>query len=170
MHPDAPLGFATINFDTRADFQAQILSAIRLAQREVLIADLDFRDWPLNSPELETALRAFFHISRVNQLHMLTTSANRLQQSAPRFMRVMRDFSHVLICRVAPDTLIHRLANDFSVLVGDQSILVRRYHHNQMRGLAEFNPDEASSWAGSFRALWDESTPGLSATTLGLSA
>jgi len=170
MRPDTPPGFATAQFDTRAEFQAQILSTIRLAQREILIADLDFHDWPLNSPEFDTALRSFFHISRANQLHLLTTSANRLHSFAPRFMRIMRDFSHVLTCRVAPDALIPRLANDFSVLVGDQSLLVRRFHHSKMRGRAEFNPDEASTWAGSFRALWDESTPGLSATTLGLSA
>jgi len=162
-------GLPPVPFDTRSEFQAHLLNNVSMAQREILMADLDFQIWPLNSPILEDSLRAFFLASRVNRLRLLTGPGHRIAQQAPRLMRVMTQFSHAFTCRTPPDNLMHRFASDISLLVIDRARLVRRFHQDRPRGVVEFNADEAHVWTDLFETIWEESSPGLSATTLGLS-
>lgn len=162
-------GLPAAPFDTRSEFQEHILNGVTMAQREILMADLDFQIWPLNSPDLETSLRGFFLASRVNRLRLLAGPGHRIARQAPRLMRVLTQFSHAFTCRTPPDHLMQRFSNDISLLVVDRARLVRRFHQDRPRGTVEFDPDEAHLWTDLFEAIWDESSPGLSATTLGLS-
>lgn len=162
-------GLPATPFETRSEFQEHILNGVTMAQREILMADLDFQIWPLNSPVLESSLRGFFLTSRVNRLRLLTGPDHRITQQAPRLIRVLTQFSHAFNCRTPPDHLMQRFSSDFSLLVVDRARLVRRFHQDRPRGTVEFDPDEARLWTDLFEAIWDESSPGLSATTLGLS-
>lgn len=163
-----PEPFPTIGFDTRTEFDAQLKAAIASAQREIWLADADFSRWPLNSPAIEEALHAFLLASRANRLHLILASSNFVTQQAPRFMRLIRLFGHAALCRQAPEQLALRFAEDCSFAIVDRARMVRRFHRDTMRGVAEFHPNEVGPWVDQFQSLWDESTLGISATTLGL--
>jgi hypothetical protein len=160
--------FPTIRFATRAEFDAQLLAALGSAQREIWLADADFSRWPLNSPAIEEAMQRFLLTSRANRLHLITATPHHLTQQAPRFMRLLRTFGHSLFCRQVPEQVALRFAEDCSIGIVDRARMVRRFHRDTMRGVAEFHPNEVGPWVDQFQSLWDESTPGISATTLGL--
>jgi len=134
------------------------------------MADASFSDWPLNQPEVEASLRNFFHASRVNRVRLLTTDSNRLGREAPRLARLGREFSHAFQSRITTRATALKFIRGFSLLVVDRTRIVRRFHPDQIRGIDEFNPDEAELWIESFEAVWNDSTPGFAVTTIGLSA
>lgn len=169
MSQQDPLGFQVTRFDTRTEFHALLVEAMRSAQREVWMADADYSEWPLNRPEVESILHEFLLASRSNRLHLLVHKAQKLQNDAPRFMRLLRTFSHSIVCREAPEHLAVRFADEFSMIIVDRARLVRRFHRDGMRGVAELNPNAVGAWVDQYQSVWDESLPGLSATTLGLS-
>ncbi|MGA2548856.1 MAG: hypothetical protein ABSF50_01800 [Burkholderiaceae bacterium] len=168
--PDPPSreAFPSIRFDTRTGFDEQLLAATGSAQREIWLADFDFSRWPLNSPKIEEALQAFLLASRANRVQLLAASSSHLTQQAPRFMRLLRLFGHALVCRQVPEQVATRFAEDCSFAIVDRARMVRRFHRDTMRGAAEFHPNEVGPWVDQFQSLWDEATPGISATTLGL--
>ncbi len=168
MSDDAFSNIPRIAIESRAEFGEQVLAHITTAQREILMADRDFLGWPLNSPAVETALRAFLLADPINRIRLLTTEHNRLHRDAPRLIWLLRDFSHAFTCRFPPASLTARFSEQMCLLVIDRSRLVRRFHRDQPRGISEFNPDEAQIWTDHFEAVWDESTSGMAATTIGL--
>lgn len=163
-------GLPPARIESRSDLHAAVRSALASAQREILMADASFADWPLNQPDVETILRSFFHASRVNRIRLLTSDASRLGSAAPRLGRVAREFSHAFESRITTVAKGQQWIRGFSLLVVDRSRIVRRFHPDQMRGIAEFNPDEADLWIERFESVWNDSTPGLAATTIGLPA
>jgi hypothetical protein len=160
--------FPAIPFDTRAQFEAQLLLALGSAQREIWLADEDFSRWPLNQMEAEQAMHAFLLASRSNRIHVLTAKSAYLMHQAPRFMRLVRLFGHALAWRSVPDPIITRFAEDCSFCVVDRARMVRRYHRDTMRGVAEFHPNEVGPWVDQFQSVWDEASPGIAAVPLGL--
>jgi hypothetical protein len=160
--------FPTIRFDSRAEFDAQVLASVGSAQREVWLADADFARWPLNATAIEDALQSFLLASRANRVHLIAATPNHLTQQAPRFMRLLRLFGHAMVCRQVPEQVAQRFAEDCSFVIVDRARMVRRFHRDTMRGVAEFHPNAVGPWVDQFQSLWDEATPGISATTLGL--
>jgi hypothetical protein len=169
MSEPAIPGMRPDHFETRAAFQEAVLQGLASAQREILLADGTFTHWALNRPDIEATLRSFFHASRVNRLRLLTTADSHLLRDAPRLARVARDFSHAFAARITPASINDAFTLKFSLLVVDRARLVRRFHPDQMRGIAEFNPLEAEAWVDRFESAWHESSPGLATTTIGLS-
>lgn len=163
-------GMEPEQFETRGAFHQAVVTLLTGAQREILLASGTFAGWPTHLPEVDTLLRGFFHASRVNKLRLLTTEQHLLHREAPRLLRVAREFSHVFSTRIVPAALATRMTERFNFILVDRSRMVRRFDPVQMRGVIEFNPDEADQWLQRFEALWAESTPGLAATTIGLSA
>lgn len=163
-------GMVPVPFTTRGGFQDAVTAALGAAQREIIVASAEFTGWPFNQPAVETHLRAFFRASRVNRVRLLTTGQHGLGQSAPRLARVAREFSHAFAVRLVADAVAEQFRRHWCLVMVDRARLVRRFHPDQMRGVAEFDPDEAEVRAERFEVLWNESTPGLAATTIGLSA
>lgn len=176
-HPDAndadalhPLRGTAMRtpFDTRAAFVAHLQDALERAQREVWIADRDFADWPLAGPAFAAALQAFLRRSRANQLRLLTLDADRIPIVAPRFMQVIRGHALTAQCRLVPAHAAARFGEACSMLIADRSLLVRRFHRDHLRGAAEFDPAACRPWLDQFETLWEESSPTLASTTIGL--
>jgi hypothetical protein len=165
--PVAPL--PSVPFDARADFEREVLAAISSAQREVWLADASFRSWPLNSLAAEQAIHSFLLASRANRVQLLVAEDRYLASEAARFMRLLRLFGNTLLVRCPPDAVAMRFAEDCSFVIVDRARMVRRFHRDSMRGVAEFHPNRVGPWVDQFLSVWDESTPGLSGTTLGLS-
>jgi hypothetical protein len=89
-----------------------------------------------------------------------------IERHYPRFLRLLRDYGHQAECRVTGRGLRH-LTDSFCIADGVH--IVRRFHSDHMRGEAAFNAPEATEVARErFEAIWDESRPGLQASTTGL--
>ena len=175
MHPDsdprlAPdtSTFVRTAFDTRAAFVGHLQDALQRAQREVWIADRDFADWPLREVAFASALQRFLRDSAANQFRLLALDTDRIPATAPRFMQVIRAHAGTAQCRVVPAHAASRFAEACSMLIVDRSLLVRRFHRDHLRGAAEFDPAVARPWLDQFETLWEESSPTLASTTLGL--
>ncbi len=167
LHPPGST-FVRTPFDTRAAFVGHLQDALERAQREVWLADRDFADWPLAAPPFAAALQDFLRRSAANQMRLLTLDADRIPAAAPRFMQVIRGHALTAQCRVVPAHAAPRFGEACSMLIADRSLLVRRFHRDHLRGAAAFDPAGARPWLDQFETLWDESSPTLASTTLGL--
>ncbi|MGI9026944.1 MAG: hypothetical protein ACR2GP_15465 [Burkholderiaceae bacterium] len=164
--PDEPM--LRRAFDTQAEFGAQLQTALLRAQSEVWMADADFAQWPIGHPEFASALQGFLRQSAANHLRMLTLDAAHIARSAPRLMTVLRTHAHNAECRIVPSHAAPRFGEACAMLIVDRSFLVRRFHHDHPRGATELDPAAALPWLDQFEMLWEESSPALSSTTLGL--
>jgi hypothetical protein len=166
-HPIAGTAFRT-PFETRAAFHDHLVDALGRAQREVWMADRDFADWPLVMPEFTSALQSFLRQSAANHLRILTLDAERIPTAAPRFMQVLKPHAVNAQCRVVPPHAAARFGEACSMMIVDRSLSVRRFHREHLRGAIEFDPSAARPWLDQFETLWEESSPALASTTLGL--
>lgn len=174
-HPDArdatsPPAAPTFRtpFAGRAAFHEALQDALTKAQREVWLADRDFADWPLNGEPFVTALQAFLRQSTANHLKLLLQDDHRLVAAAPRFLQGLKPHAVNAQCRIVPAHAAARFGEACSMMIVDRSLLVRRFHRDQPRGAAAFDPATARPWLDQFETVWDESTPALVSTTLGL--
>ncbi len=162
--------FAKVHFDSRSEFDAQLAAAFDSAQREIWLADADFSRWPLNAPAIEEKLRQFLLASRANRLQVLVHNGDALAASAPRFVRLLGMFSHAIVCRQPAEQVAARFREECCFAIVDRARSVRRFHRDSPRGVAEFHPNEVRPWVDQFSATWEDASPGLTATVLGLGA
>jgi len=155
-------------FDTKTVFAEHLQSGLERAQTELWLADRDFADWPLQTPAFASTLQTFLRRSAAHHLRILTVDAERIAALAPRFIAVMKAHAHNAQCRVVPLHAAARFGEACSMLIADPALLVRRFHRDHPRRAADLDPGEARRWLDQFEMLWEESTPALASTTLGL--
>jgi hypothetical protein len=154
----------TEGFDTRAGFDTWFRACLAAANISLDLFDPDFSVFPLGSIEVEAALRAFFVRGGVLRLAMHTPS--HIERHTPRFVRLLRDYSHRIECRVTPGRL-RELTDSFCI--ADDLHVVRRFHSDHMRGEAAFASIGAVDVPRHrFNALWEESQVTLQSTKTGL--
>jgi hypothetical protein len=147
----------------RAEFQAAVIEALDASRHSVTLVDRDFEDWPLESAAGEQALRAL--LGRGARLQVLVGRRDWLERHGSRFMRLRRLHPALVEIREIPANL----RVDESALLGDNQHLVRRAHGDSFHGrLVIASPSEVEPYTDRYRAVWDEATPCLPATTLGL--
>jgi hypothetical protein len=172
-HADNPMGtigssIARTTFDTRAAFTDHLQDALGRAQREVWMTDRDFSDWPISTAPFTAALQGFLRMSAANRLRMLTLDPDRIAIAAPRFIEILRPHSIGAQCRLVPPHAAARFGEACSMMIVDRTLLVRRFHRDHLRGAVEFDPAAARPWLDQFEMLWEESSPALASTKLGL--
>ena len=151
-------------FDTRAQFQQELRSLLARARDTLDLFDPDFALFTLGTPETDAELRRFLHAG--GSLRLAMHDSAWLERGAPRFLRLLRDYSHRIECRVTPCGL-RQLTDSFAI--ADGMHVVRRFHSDHLRGAAAFDaPQEADLPRERFTAIWAESLPGLSPTITGL--
>ena len=151
-------------FDTRAGFQAHWRALLARSFVTLDLFDPDFALFQLGAPDVDAELRRFLHAGGLLRLAM--HSAGHLERQEPRFLRLLRDYSHRIECRVTPRSL-RQLTDSFAI--GDGLHLVRRFHSDHVRGEAAFDaPQEIELLRERFVAIWAESLPGLQPTITGL--
>ena len=151
-------------FDTRAEFGKHFLEVIAHSKAQLVLFDPDFSVFPLGSPDSDAALRHFFALG--GHMHIAMHETALIERQYPRFLRLLRDYSHRIECRVTNRPL--RTLTD-SFVIGDHVHIARRFHSDHMRGEAALNAPLATEISNErFIGIWAESTPGLSATTTGL--
>lgn len=160
----APGATLCVKFDTLAGFQQAELQALALADSEICMFDPNFALWQMNSPQLEQLLRSFLLGKRQARLLLAMHDPGHLQHKCPRFMKLLRDFSTSIECRVTPKHL-RTLTDSFCVI--DQIHQLRRFHCDHVRGeFAQYA--DCSINLGRFAQIRDESQQQIHATTLGL--
>lgn len=149
-----------------ADYIAALDTLCSLAQRNLAIFDKNFEEIGLNSAAREGTLRHFLLANPVNRLHLLTHDARSATQYCPRLMLLLRQFSHCMHIYQTPKHLCH-LSEPFAV--ADDEHYTRRFHFNDTRGLfARHDPEKARAFKSQFDEMWAASSPGVTATKLGL--
>ena len=153
-----------VRFDTRRDCEAQWRAVMARAVRQLDMFDPDFAVFPLGSTETDAQLRAFLHGG--GSLRLALHDPAPIERNAPRFLRLLRDYSHLVECRQTPSPL-RQLTDSFCI--ADGLHVVRRFHSDWMRGEAAFDaPDAVDVPAHRFAAIWEESRPTLAASVTGL--
>lgn len=151
-------------FDTRADLQARLDDCLSRSRLALALFDPDFGWWELGSTRNDSLLRAFFHHG--GRLQLVAHDNARLERDAPRFLRLLRDYGHLIECRLTTRSLRH-LTDSFCI--GDEHHLVRRFHSDHFRGEAIFNaPSSTKLHLERFQSIWSETQPGLQASIAGL--
>ena len=153
-----------VAFDSRAGFQQQLRALLARTYVTLDLFDPDFALFQLGAPDTDGELRRFLHAGGLLRLAM--HAPGHLERQEARFMRLLRDYSHRIECRVTPRSL-RQLTDSFAI--GDGLHLVRRFHSAHLRGEATFGaPQEIDLPRERFLAIWAESQPGLLPTITGL--
>ena len=151
-------------FTSRTEFEAQFLDCIARSHASLMLFDPDFEVFPLGSTATDAALRAF--LGRGGHIQMAMHETAHIERHYPRFLQLLKDYSHRIECRVTNRQL--RTLTD-SFCIGDAIQIVRRFHSDHMRGEAAFNSPPAAEISNErFVGIWAESLPGLHATVTGL--
>lgn len=153
-----------IRFDTRRDCETQWRAVMARATRRLDMFDPDFAVFPLGASEVDAQLRTF--LMGGGSLRLACHDPAHIERNAPRFLRLLRDYSHLVECRQTPRAL-RQLTDSFCI--ADNLHVLRRFHSDWMRGEAAFDASEAVDVpAHRFAALWEESRPALAANVTGL--
>lgn len=151
-------------FDTRAGFQAQLETCLSRARLTLALFDPDFGWWELGSARHDALLRAF--LQGGGRLRLVAHDNARLERDAPRFLRLISDYSHLIQCRITNPAL-RQLTDSFCV--ADDRHIVRRFHSDHLRGEAIFDDPPSTQIAlERYQSVWAETSPGLHANVTGL--
>lgn len=141
-------------------------TVLALAEHEILIFDRDLATLRLEEKARLETLASFLQSDGLHRLRVVLHDPEPMERDAPRLMRLIARFSHVIDVRQSPDNL--RQLADTHVLV-DESHGVRRFHVEQPRS-ALILDDRAyiHPWRQRFEELWELSHPCLRINTTGL--
>ncbi len=153
-----------IGFSSRAQFEAHWLDCVARSRGLLQMFDPDFAVVPLGGAEADAALRLF--LSRGGVIELAAHRGGHIERNYPRFLRLLKDYSHRISCRVTPRGL-HQLTDSFCI--GDGVHIVRRFHCDHMRGEAAFDAPALTEISRErFASIWQESLPGIHPTITGL--
>ena len=153
-----------IPFDTRAEFQRQLAACLERAQHTLRMFDPDYAIWELGSSATDARLRRFLHAG--GRLQLVVHDGRHVEREAPRFLRLLKDYSHLAEVRRTPAQL-RQLTDSFCM--ADERHIVRRFHSDHFRGEAVFDgPEDVQTSLERFLTIWIESGPGLYANATGL--
>jgi hypothetical protein len=151
-------------FASHAEFEAHLKGVIAQSVATLQMFDPDFAVFPLGSSEVDALLRLF--LARGGVLRLAAHRCSYIEQHYPRFLTLLKDYSHRVECRVT-NRALHHLTDSFCI--GDTGHIVRRFHCDHLRGEACFDQPKAVEISQErFTGMWAESAPGLHAGTTGL--
>ena len=151
-------------FDSRHDLEAHWREVLALARTELVMFDPDFRWFPLGFSDVDATLRAFLRGG--GTLRLALHHSAHVERHYPRFLRLLRDYGHLIECRQTPRNL-HHLTDSFTLADGNQ--VLRRFHSDHMRGEIAFDdPAAAELPTHRFALLWEAARPALASDLTGL--
>lgn len=157
---------AELYFDSRNDYRQAVLTVLSTARREVCIFDPDLKAPDFESADRAEALGAFLSANRERQVRIVLHDTNEMSRYGARILALLKRHSHTMAIRQTPDNL-RQLTDCF--MLGDDASVTVRFHADHYRGkLVLLAPDDVYGWRNRFEELWNESTPAVPATHLGL--
>lgn len=152
--------------DSRADFAVGAREVMLLARRDLRIFDTDLSELGFNTPEVEEQMGKFLRGARTNRLLIAVRDTEYIVQSCPRLIRLLRQYSHAIFIHQINDKI--RNLEDI-MLIADDAHYLRRPNFEQPKGVVVLNDaGETRGWLNRFEEIWEQSTPAVSATTVGL--
>lgn len=157
-------GWRLIN--SRAEFQEALDTLVGEVRSELRIFDGDASEFGLNDYLRIARLTEFLGNSAENRLLIAVQSIEHIERHCPRLLELLRRYSErIVIYRAEGEAL---RAQDCFVIVDDRHVL-RRAVRSQTRGACiRDDPTEVYAMRERFEQIWASSSPGISATTLGL--
>ena len=153
-----------VTFTTRAGFVERLAACLVRAEHTLRLFDPDFAIWDLGGSATDAVLRRF--LKSGGRLQLVAHDGRVIEREAPRFLRLVRDYGHVVEVRRSRPSL-RQLTDSFCI--ADEQHMVRRYHSDHFRGESVFNgPADINTSLERFLTIWDESGPGLFANSTGL--
>lgn len=150
---------------SRGEFATALDEVIARADRNLRIFDPTLEHYGMNSAAREEQLAEFLNRRRTNRL-MIVAHDMQVVTRAARFMRLLRRFSHAIAVHQTHDAI--RNLEDV-LIVADDLHCLRRPHHAHPKGVVYFDDrGETREWLNRFNAIWEQSNPAVSATTVGL--
>lgn len=151
---------------SKADFAQALTDITSLATRTLRIFDPTVAEFGLNSPQREEQLNRFLRMRRTNRLMIAVHDPRVITLSSPRLLRLLRLFSHAIAIHRTNDAI--RNIED-ALVIADDLHCIRKPHFERTRGVVYLHePVETREWLNRFEAIWEQSTPSVSATTIGL--
>jgi uncharacterized protein YjiS (DUF1127 family) len=151
-------------FTTRAEFAQHLSNCLGRAEHTLEMFDPDFAIWELGSSAIDALLRRFFQNG--GRLQLVAHDGRHMERDAPRFLRLLKDYGHLLEVRRTSQNL-RQLTDSFCI--ADQRDIVRRFHAEHFRGEAVFDSQaDVQTSSERFITIWLESSPGLYANSTGL--
>lgn len=161
----ADTGWSFGRFEGRTAFREAVQAAVERAASQrwstMLWSDPDFRDWPLNDRALCEALQAW--ALGGGRLRMLASDFASLRSQAPRFLQWRQQWDHRFEARASGR---HRQAETPTLMMVPGAYLWRAETGRAF--VVSADAGERARWSEQIESLWQQSTPGLPATTLGL--
>ena len=152
--------------DGRSEFNAAVRRALAQAAhggtRELCFVDPDFEAWPLEDPQVLSALTAWARLPK-RQLRIVAGCFDELPRRCPRFTAWRRNWAHVIECRA---TDVEAAQIPTLLLAGAHSLHLADRREWRGHGLAD--DSEVSAWREVVDVLLQRSEPGFAANTLGL--
>ena len=153
-------------FTGRTELAQGVAEVIGMARRTIRIFDSTTVDLALGSRASEEMLRAFFLAGRMNRMQIAVHETTHIQYYSPRLMSLLKRFSHAIAIHQTHEPI--RNLPDVMVIADDQHFL-RKPHCLQPGGVINlYDPADTQLWLDRFADLWEQSSPAVSATTLGL--
>jgi hypothetical protein len=150
----------------KQEFAVALEQVLARTERTLRMFDRNLADFGMNSAAREEQLRTFLHKRRTNRLQIVVHDTAVIEQRSPRLMRLVRQFSHAIAIHQTNEEI--RKLEDVLV-VGDAAHCLRRPHHAHPKGAIYLDdPVESREWLNRFNAIWEQSTPAVSGTTIGL--
>lgn len=155
-----------VELTSNADFAMALDGITGLATRTLRLFDPTCAEFGFNSPQREEQLTRFLRARRTNRLMIAVHDPRVITVYSPRLLRVLRLFSHAIAIHRTNEAI--RNIEDTLVVADDQHC-IRKPHHQYTRGVVLLHdPGDTREWLNRFNAIWEQSTPSVSATTIGL--
>ena len=152
--------------DGRSEFNVAVQRALAQAAqgvtRELCFVDPDFEVWPLEEPQVLSALTAWARLPK-RQLLIIAGRFDELPRCCPRFTAWRRNWAHVIECRA---TDIEASQIPTLLLAGAHSLQLA--DRRQWRGHWLADDSEVSAWREVVDVLLQRSELAFAANTLGL--
>jgi hypothetical protein len=119
-----------------------------------------------NSPRRCELLRAFLLANPRNRLQIVVHDTLAINRDCPRLLNLLRVHAHAISIHET-----HQAAKAVydPFAVADDLHYVHRFHFEELRGLLALDdPIGTHTFIERFGEIWEESSPAVSATTLGL--
>jgi hypothetical protein len=148
-----------------AEYEAALDELLSRPQRRLRIFDRQLGAG-YNSVKRYDLLRSFLARDRASRLDIVLHDVSGLTRECPRLMNLLRQFSHAININET-EAQAKGVYDPFAV--ADERDYVHRFHYDDTRGLLALDdPQGALGLVERFQEIWEASSPGASATTLGL--
>lgn len=156
-------GFA---FLSEAGYRQAIDATLASAKEEIRVLDRNLESMALEDANRIDRLSAFLSEQPKHRLRIVLHNPDRLQQSSPRLINLLRNHSRAVEIRLMPERLRH--LSDCQILAdGKHGTL--RFHADQPRGkLVVDDAETIAPWWLRYDELWQISTQFSPAIPLGL--